>query len=391
MSRRSIRVAFAAAGVLLVWAQPSHAAPQSGGDLPVIAIGESATGTLSASSPRSQAGGRFQAWQFEASAGDRLAADAKSSAFDTYLVLARLAGGITEVVREDDDGGEGTDARILHTFGEDGTYVLVVRSWSDEGLGTFTLSLADRGPAPPPVSRPLPMGERMQGRIDPDGATFLTDWDDEIPFDFWTFDGNEGDAVQIGMEADQFDSYLELGILREGVFEAEASDDDGGEGRNALLRHRLTRTGTHVIRARPLGAYLSDGAYAIELSPWIVAEPVRRPLEPGQVADGEITSGDAILPEGPYFQEWVYEARGGERVRIRMRSDDLDSYLSVGWEDDAGQFVEAISNDDAPDDGLNSLVELTLDRAGPWIVRTRPLSQGSVGRYTVQLEVVEPS
>jgi hypothetical protein len=390
MSRRTVWVAIPASVLLLVAAQPATAAPQAAGELPTLAIGETASGTLSASSPRSHAGGRFQAWRFEARAGERIVADARSSAFDAYLLLARLAGGITEVIREDDDGGEGTDARIRHTVGEDGTYVLVVRSWSDEGTGTFTLSLADRGPAPPVVSRPLPMGARMETRIDPDGATFLTDWDDEIPFHFWTFEGNQGDEVQIGMEADGFDSYLELGTLRDGVFEVEAWDDDGGNGTDALLRYRLTRTGTHVIRARPLGSFLSDGAYTIELSPWVVAEPVRRDLEAGVIAEGEITSGDAILSEGPYFQEWVYVARGGERVRIRMRSGDLDSYLSVGWEDDAGHFVEVISNDDAPDDGLNSLVELTLDRPGPWIVRTRPLSQGSVGRYTVQLEVVDP-
>ncbi len=373
-------------GALSLHAGALHA--QGAGDLPSLAVGETVSGSLTAESPRSRAGGPFQAWRFEARAGDRIVADARSTAFDAYLVLARLVGGITEIVRENDDGGEGTDARILWTVEDDGSYVLMVRSWSETGLGPFTLSLADRGPAPPAELRPLPMGTTIRDEIDSNGAAFVSDWGDEIPFHFWTFEGRAGEGVRIAMDARGFDAYLELGRMQGGEFEAEAWDDDGGEGTNALLRHILERTGPYVIRARPLGPYFSEGAYTLALEPWVPSPPVRRELPADGRGEGTFTSEDAILPEGPYVQEWVYQARGGERVRIRMRSDEVDSYLSVGWEDEEGRFVEVAYNDDAPDDGLNSLVELTLDRAGPWIIRTHPLSQGSMGRYTVHLEVV---
>jgi hypothetical protein len=363
---------------------------QQPGDLPVLAVGETVTGVITPESPRLQGGGGFQAWRFQARRGDRLVADARSSSFDAYLLLARLVGGITEVIREDDDGGEGTDARIRFVAEEDGHYVLMVRSWSDSGTGSFTLSLEDRGPAPPAEVRSLAMGGMVQGEIDPDGATFSTEWGDEIPFHFWTFEGSEGDGVQISLEAPGFDAYLELGTLEGETFVMEAFDDDGGGGTNALLRHLLSHTGTHVIRARPLGPYLQDGGYLLRLEPWVPAGITRRDLEAGAVVSGTFTRNDGLLPEGPYVQEWVYQAREGERVRIRMRSQELDSYLSVGWEDPAGRFVEVAFNDDAPDDGLNSLVELTLDRSGPLIIRARPLGTGVVGSYTLQLERVGP-
>jgi hypothetical protein len=59
------------------------------------------------------------------------------------------------VIEEDDDGGEGTDSRLVFTLDQGGTYLLVARGWGSSGAGRFTLALAERDAPPPVEPRPL--------------------------------------------------------------------------------------------------------------------------------------------------------------------------------------------------------------------------------------------
>ncbi len=61
-------------------------------------------------------------------------------------------------------------------------------------------------------------------------------------------------------------------------------------------------------------------------------------LRPGSEARGELKSGDLRLDDNTYADLWRFSGTSGQRVRITMRSDAFDAYLSVGWIDDSGHL-----------------------------------------------------
>src|SRR5690606_38121471 len=142
----------------------------------------------------------------------------RSSAFDPFLILARTAGGTAENVRQDDDGGGGTDARIAVELPADGNYTIVANAVRKEALGEYTLSLESvsrvqiafrevvANAAQHPVIR---IGSNTSGALTPQSA-LLTDGSS---FDAYTFEGRAGESVEISMETTNFDAFLALGIF----------------------------------------------------------------------------------------------------------------------------------------------------------------------------------
>jgi len=353
-------------------------------DFPEIQVGAAVDGNLGADAPQSLSWGAFRVFRFQGEAGTRYVADARSPDFDAYLVLAHPVGGITEVMQEDDDGGEGTDARVTFTLEQSGTYLLVVRGWSSSASGRFTLALAEREAPPEVEPRPLTAGATVRSRLDSDAGICLSDWDDEFACELWWMEVEEGDLLQVSMESDDLDAYLEAGMFEEdGYLNVLESDDDGGEGTNALLVIRAPWSGTLGIRTRAFG-FGGGGAYTLRVDA-VQAEPVvRRSLGSSGQVEGEILPGEAQRTGmDRAVHEWTLEGRAGERLEIRLRSDDFDAYLSFGREDASGNYEELAANDDAPDDGLNSLIEITLPADGTYLIRASPLGWGGTGRYTL--------
>lgn len=351
----------------------------------MVALGEPARGTLAAGGPTLGSRGAFTVYRFDAVEGLRYVVEARSSAFDAYLILARPVGGITEFLREDDDSAGDSDARIRFTAQETGPHLLVVQSWSTSGGGPFTLSVDERALPPAQPPRPIQPGSTVQGQITEDSPVALTEWEGEIPHDLWTFQGRGGEHVRISMESADFDAYLEFGPLSGNEIQVTHTDDDGGEGTNAVLRVRLTHDGSFGVRARPLGenAY---GAYTLRVEYYTPAPAARNPIEMGGSVSGTLTGEDAVLDGNVHYQEWTFQGEASDRIRVRMRSDDFDSYLVLGREGSDGSFQELASNDDAPDeDGLHSLVEFQLPSSGTYVIRARSFGGGATGRYTLEL------
>ena len=68
-------------------------------------------------------------WGFEGVAGAVVSVTVSSDAFDPVVELLSPAG---EQVADDDDSGPGTDARLLATLPETGTYVVGVTAFDDK-------------------------------------------------------------------------------------------------------------------------------------------------------------------------------------------------------------------------------------------------------------------
>ena len=138
------------AALLLGSVAPAHAQHTA------IQVGQSVNGTLDGLDPLPSTRGRFEVFQFEGRAGERITATVRSDSFDAYLRLARVIGGITDEIESDDDGGGGTDARIRSVLSQDGVYLLIVQSLTQEGAGPFTLYL---DPTPEPTTaEAIPLG-----------------------------------------------------------------------------------------------------------------------------------------------------------------------------------------------------------------------------------------
>jgi hypothetical protein len=246
-----------AAALGLVALTSTLAAAQRG-DYPVVRPGQPVEGVLDAESPRFVDGKAFRVYQFQAQPGRRYVATMSSSEFDAYLVLARANGGITEYIKQDDDGGEGINARLRFTVPIAGTYLLIARGLSAQARGPFSVGLEDAGEIVVPAPVPLRVGQTVEGSLsDTDG--FLDE--SERNYDLYVVRGDPGEDVYVMLASPSFDTYLEAGELVDGTFQQEQSNDDY-RGRDSALQLRLGRRGEAFVRATSLSGN-QVGAYTI--------------------------------------------------------------------------------------------------------------------------------
>ncbi len=376
-------------GVLCAPLIPSALRAQTSTEFPMIEAGEQVSGSLDPSGPSLAERGPFAVYRFDAAEGVRYAFEARSDAFDTYLMLARPVGGLTEFIRENDDAGDGTDSRIRFTADRTGPYLVVVQSFRAGTSGPYSLRVEAREPSATEPPRPIVPGTSVQGDISLASNVLVSEWDEEIPYDLWTFTGQGGEYYLITLESGAFDTYLEFGPMSGGALIPDFSNDDGGENTDSRLRVQLPHDGTFGIRARPLSEG-GTGSYTLRLEPFVPPPPTRSPIALGQTVASELDVADAVLDDGVPFEEWIYQGAPGEWLRIRMASDDLDSYLSVGVMGSDDRFQEIASNDDGPGDGLNAVLDLTVPEGGELVIRARPLSESGSGSYTLRLDPFVP-
>jgi hypothetical protein len=378
------RGATAAAACLMAACAPAGGAVQmQPGTAPLIRVGQTVQGSLAENDPAGLERGRFDAYRFDATAGQQLVATMESADFDAYLTVARLHGPVMDVVDTDDDGGQDTHARMRFTVPATGAYVLIAQSFAEDGLGSYTLSMAHAPPATTGAVRPIAFGQTLAGDIaDTDN---MSDEDDTY-YDAYTFTGRAGQRIRVAMESDAFDSYLRLGRMVGTDFEELGSDDDGGgEGTNSLLSFTVPQDGEYVIRASPLGE--GTGAYTVRLEERAAARGPQpaQPLRAGVRVRGELNDEDAVLEaDDSYYDLWTYQGRAGEQVKIQMMSDDFDTYVAVGRMVN-GEWEEVATMDDGGE-GTNTLLEVTLPANGEYVIRANSFGADETGGYTLLLE-----
>jgi hypothetical protein len=189
ISMRRMQYAAAAAAAWALLATPTHAQRRPAARTParpaatapqtptIIRVGQTVTGTLADLDPHTKEKGRFRVYRFEARKDQRLIATLRSGEFDAFLTVARTVSGITDPLVTDDDRGGGeknTDARVRFSAPEDGTYLLVAQSLSEEGVGAYTLSLEAAPATVTSTPRPIQLGQTVQGSLDETDAILET-------------------------------------------------------------------------------------------------------------------------------------------------------------------------------------------------------------------------
>jgi len=330
-----------------------------------IEVGGSAEGQLSGEPAR---------YVFRGRADQRVRIDLSSDDFDT--VVALLDGNESALAEDDDGAGEGTNSRLTHTLRRDGDLLVEVKAFGD-GSGAYRLSLTEVAAEPAPVA--LAYGQTIQGEI-ADGAA--TDGEGRGFVDY-VFAGQGGQRVQAVMRSGDFDTYLQIGKGGE-EFAALGQDDDGlGEGTDSRLNFTLPDDGDYVVRASPLGSD-GKGLFSVELvdrGP----QPMPGSMLVGVTARGTLTETDATADDNSFYDAYRVTLQEGEKLRLTMVSNEVDSFVTVGRVDDEGGY-EALGSDDDGLSDTHAKLDWTAPTSGEYEIRAGTFQQGQTGAYALNVE-----
>lgn len=203
------------------------------------------------------------------------------------------------------------------------------------------------------------------------------------PYQVWRLRGKRGQRLVIDMTSSAFDAYL---YVRDADGFLIGQDDDSGDENNARLRTILPRNGAYRIIATSFGS-TARGDYALAVSEWPAPEAPRpassQAISVGETKDGLLEPGDEFSGDGPYQDRWTFEVGANQRVRVDMRSTDVDSYLMLLGPD--GRVVA--TNDDAT--GRDAAVSVRASEAGRYTALATTFGdQPRVGAYRISLTVV---
>ncbi len=167
--------------------------------------------------------GGHDSYEFRGDAGRHLTISLSSPHFDTYLELYDTNG---RLIAENDDSNSTLDSQVRITLPSSGIYTVVVRSFSADGNGEYSLVVEDTSSEFSLRNQPgyLFRGELVQH----------------------TFQGTAGELVTIALDSDQFDPYLLL-------FDANGrvlAENDDYNGVNSMLQFRLPYSGTYSAGVR---------------------------------------------------------------------------------------------------------------------------------------------
>ena len=275
-------------------------------------------------------------------------------------------------------------------------------AFTEGAEGAYVLQLS--APLSPSAGR-IRVGETVQGEL------VEGDYEGDNGFeDHFVLTGRAGEVVTLFAAAGDFDTYVAAGTWSDGALQESGSDDDSGEGTNSQLVVEMDGREVYVIVRSFSGE--SGGPYTLRVEPG-AAEPVEEdegegdfegegdeyveedfqrsgsfvgPLRAGAEAQGTLGDGAAADDEAlvMYYRDYSYRAAAGERISIRVRSEEVDSYVSIGR--GQGDEFEALGEDDDGGDGLDSLLEFEAPEAGTYTIRVSAAIPGQAGPFVVRVE-----
>jgi hypothetical protein len=396
-----------------------------------IAPGQTVTGTLEEGDQQTEDGALYDAYAIRGRPGDRVVVRMRSADFDTYLHWGYAAD--DEWVEEgaNDDFGEGTDSRLVVRLGEDGEFELRAAALDEDEGGEYDLQVAALGE---PTTERIRAGQTVQGELNE------TDFEGENGIeDHYLIEGTDGQAITLFVESDEIDTFVSFAPWNVGARLAE-TDDDGGRGTNSELVVRFGPERVHDIVVRSfsgeeMGAYTlrvvrgeasenwdDDGdeeGYeeedhdhgedvdmdaAVDVSvhaddydgdvtmvDTVVGPPedfsgmgwTLLRIEEGQTVEGMLDIEDRRTGEGDRYEDFVYEAREGERLTILASSEDIDTYVFIGRGPDAE--MEALGEDDDSGPGTDSELNFTVPESGEYVIRIAAAIPGQMGAYRLRV------
>lgn len=229
-----------------------------------LRIGQTVEAALGGNAPQ------FRVYRLRLEAGQFLTATMDAVGGDGLDPLLELrpaeASADSNPLARDDDGGEGTNARLAYAINQSADYHLFARSLSDRGEGRFRLATSVT------TARPKPVVELAPGRPERHALTLATSARVDAPavqpgrpIHVYRLAGRAGQAWTLDLRSEAFDALLEV-VGDTSVGRAViARDDDGGTGTNARLALRFVRDEAVEVRAISLNE--REGDYVLTATP----------------------------------------------------------------------------------------------------------------------------
>lgn len=220
-------------------------------------------------------------------------------------------------------------------------------------------------------------GSPVQGRLD-SSSNILPDGSYYNPY---SFQGQAGQRITIDMVSNEIDAYLILISADHDDFFVQ--DDDSGGNLNARLSVQLPHTGTYVILANAY-AEGETGRYQLRLSSRDTGATPSVPQGSGAILrqQGTLAPGDATLSDGSLYQEYRFQGRAGQTVRIQLNSDVFDTYLIL-LDDQGNRLGE---NDDRAPGDTNAELVVTLPRNGSYRVIVNAFDRTGQGPFLLTVD-----
>lgn len=354
-----------------------------------VAVGGSIEGVLSDEDPEDEGGYPFDPVGFIARAGDRLEIVGRSSAFDMVMELGQRGGdlGWTQLAYDDDGLGEGTDSRIRFTVPADGDYEVRIRTYDGQSLGSYVVSVSDRGPLPPPPPPGvIAAGGRVDGELaDGDGMTA-----DEYVYDDFRLQARRGQRLSMTLRSDTIDTLVRVGRMgRDGSFQEIAYDDDSAGDLDSRLIFTPEANGEYIVRATSFVPN-TYGPYALTVTD-LGIQPRPQRLRLGRSLSGALTTLDGLTETEARYDPYVFRLEAGERAQFIARSDDFDTLLVVArpWGDGTHELLAY--DDDGLGEGTNSRLVFTAPETGEYELWVTPYDASGLGSYSLETSALGPT
>ncbi|MCD4687561.1 MAG: redoxin family protein, partial [Anaerolineae bacterium] len=299
--------------------------PQMSGDL---TYGATVSGTITAEQYE-------QRWTFEGQAGDQvtivMARDVDvPGGLDGYLLLEGPDGSV--LIQVDDTGGSVMPAVADFALPETGLYTIVATRFGFErgySTGNYTLSLnAEDGAPPPPEDA---SGLRWFTDDFPANLSWLTynqTASGEIHnmhwFDWYIFQGREGDVLTIRMNAAASDLDALVTLTDANGYELAVNDDFEDSRDAAIADYTLSADGLYLIRASRYGVANgpSAGAYVLvietDAEPLAGTDPASLPtLEYGDIVSGDLSFDNPV-------ERYTFEGQAGDEITVAVEATSGD-------------------------------------------------------------------
>jgi hypothetical protein len=398
-----------------------------------LELDESVEGTLSPDDPRDSRGRHYDAYRFEARAGQAYVIIVATDDYDARLQAGPAAGDDCSPCVTGDEGYE-HDARVDVRAEESGTYVVRVTSERAGATGRYVVGVgedpfADDGPAAtdttytpttdtatiqidtdtvvPTMTVDTDTVALLPDEVEPEAgginriaqgqerAGTLDESDDEQAnpdgyysrAEVWFYEGRAGETITATVRSADFDAMVEV-VLHDGYGTSTplGTDDNGGGGTDARVRATLPDYGPVEVRVTAkerdrLGAYTLhlESDQPVEPENLDIPQDFLRPWEPTR---GRLEAWSQMV-DGRPAHDLEFRGRRGATVTLTVRSDDFDPTMVVS----VGPTGRVLQATPASGGGREARLTLTLPYTTSYLVRVSPARAGQLGEYEVTLDV----
>jgi hypothetical protein len=233
-----------------------------------------------------------------------------------------------------------------------------------------------------PTPRALAAGQDLTGDLSVNDAQRRSGKYEDV----YTVQARRGERLDLRLLSEDFDPIL----LVNGPDGFSLSNDDeegGGESTDSRLVVQFPADGVYRVSATTFRAG-ETGRYRLRASlpaaNVAVTAPQRaEPIRIGQTIAGRLAEGDGRQSAGEYTDHYRFTARRGERVRIALTSDKMDTYLMLRRPDGTQD-----ANDDSEENGqpsLNSRIDTVLAEDGDYVIVATTYRPNMTGDYRLSL------